>query len=105
MKRTIITETWPRMKRIINTRKCEPDAAAAVVVPAGFWIASVGSSLMVIPPFQADWPPLAGEMPWDLAGGILQRGRRWEWTGKPHRPSEGQTWLKTQIQCITQPVQ
>lgn len=54
MKRTIITETWPRMKRIINSRKCEPDAAAAVVVPAGFWIASVGSSLMVIPPFQAD---------------------------------------------------
>lgn len=76
MKRTIIMETWPRMKRIINTRKCEPDAAAAVVAPAGFWIASVGSSLMVIPPFQADWPPLAGEMPWDLAGGILQRGKK-----------------------------
>lgn len=41
MKRLIIMETWPGMKRIINTRKCEPVTGAVAVIPAVCRFASV----------------------------------------------------------------
>lgn len=91
------------MKRIINIRKCEPETVAVAVIPAAG--SACTSSRMVVPPPQADRPPLDGETPQDWPGGILRRGRRWEQAGKPHRPSESQTWLKTRVQRFTQPRQ